>query len=332
MSKKQAIIDEYIKNPGRTYRQIYEALKNKIDITYNYTKRILSEYNRQKKDKQYQAQEQSKNSNQIESTISSKSVTKTQKNESGTINIIKRKKKVLFVSDIHVPFHDAAAVRKAFEHGLDEHVNTVVLGGDIMDNAAVSFWKNRNRIDFLTELELMRRFLNEVRETFVNSNIYYIWGNHELRHEKYLLSHADKLFGLEEISLENLLRLSEFQIRKIDNRDQMQRHRKPFQIGKLYYLHGHEIRASWGAVNIARNLYLKAQDNIIFGHFHQSQEFIQKDINGDVRGSWAVGCLCEMSPDYSIVNNWNHGFAIVEYDDDGEFTVYNRKIINGKVV
>ncbi|WP_457641438.1 metallophosphoesterase [Persephonella sp.] len=322
MSKKSKIIQEYIKDTTQSYRQVYEKLKNKIDITYNYTKRILSEYNKK----------QRQNAGQSLQNAEKTAVTKTQNDKNGTLHILKRKKRVLFVSDIHVPFHDATAVRKAFEYGLDEHVNTVVLGGDIMDNMAVSFWKNRNRIDFLTELELMRNFLNEVRGTFVNSNIYYVWGNHEQRHEKYLLSHADKLFGLEEISLENLLKLSEFRIRKIDNRDYMQQHRKPFQIGKLYYLHGHEIRASWGVVNIARNLYLKAQDNIIFGHFHQSQEFIQKDINGDVRGSWAVGCLCEMSPDYSIINNWNHGFAVIEYEDDGDFTVYNRKIINGKVV
>ena len=40
----------------------------------------------------------------------------------------------------------------------------------------------------------------------------------------------------------------------------------------------------------------------------------------------------DMNPDYAIINNWNHGFAVIEYEDNGDFTVFNKKIINGKVV
>ncbi len=336
MTKKERIIQEYAKNTSQRYIDVYNSLKDEIPgLTYNYVKRILHEYNAKKipgKAVEYQGSEKGENSNQGGNTRSSKNVPKIEENRNGTLSIIKRKRKVLFVSDIHAPFHDIEAVRKAFEVALDERVNTIVLGGDIMDNHALSFWKDRKRADFVAELELMKSFLNEVRETFINSKIYYLWGNHELRYERFLLSHAEKLFGIEELQLENLLKLSDFQISKIDNRDQMQQFGRPFAIGKLYYLHGHEIKASYGAVNIARNMYLKAQDNIIFGHFHQTQEYIQKDINGSVKGAWAVGCLCDMSPDYSIINNWNSGFAIIEYEDNGDFTVYNRKIINGKVV
>jgi hypothetical protein len=44
-----------------------------------------------------------------------------------------------------------------------------------------------------------------------------------------------------------------------------------------------------------------------------------------------VGCLCDLSPDYAIVNRWNHGFAIVDIDEDGSFEVHNHKIIDGRV-
>jgi len=54
-SKKQQIIEEYQKDPSRSYRQIFNILKDKIEnLTFNYTKRILSEYNRKKKTKKRQ--------------------------------------------------------------------------------------------------------------------------------------------------------------------------------------------------------------------------------------------------------------------------------------
>ena len=84
-------------------------------------------------------------------------------------------------------------------------------------------------------------------------------------------------------------------------------------------------------MHVAYNRLNKAMDNVMSGHSHVTQSSMKKTITGKFYGSWAVGCLCSLSPRYNPQNNWNHGFAIVERDDDGEFVVDHRRIIDGKV-
>ena len=47
--------------------------------------------------------------------------------------------------------------------------------------------------------------------------------------------------------------------------------------------------------------------------------------------TWSTGCLCDLHPDYRPLNNWNHGFAIVEVAKDGTFQVQNKTVINGTI-
>jgi len=303
MDKWKIIAEEFYKNPNRTAKEIYEAVKNKIKVSDRYVRMVVREL-RNQSDKP--------------------------KEQPKFINI-KRKDKVLFMSDIHVPFHDKVALESTIEYALKEGITKIVLGGDVVDFVSISYWKNRERMDFRTELEEVRKFLHELRELFPTQEMYFIAGNHELRLEKYLLSRAEKLFGIEELTLETLLKLRDLKIKYIDTRDYIQKHGVPFCIGKLYYIHGHEVKVSGNVVNVARTIYLKTQYNIIFGHFHTTQEYIHRNIQGEVLGAWAVGCLCELVPDYAVINNWNNGFAIIEYEENGEFHVYNKKIIKGRV-
>jgi len=303
MEKWKVIAEEFYKNPNRSVREIYEAVKDKIKVSDRYVRMVIQKLRSE--------------SSKFE--------------EQPKFISVKRKDKVLFMSDIHIPFHNKVALELAIEYALKEGITKVVLGGDIVDFKSISYWKNRERMDFKTELEEVRKFLYELRELFPIQEIYFIAGNHELRLERYLLTHAEKLFGIEELALENLLKLKDLKIKYIDTRDYIQQYGTPFSIGKLYYIHGHEVRTSGNVVNVARTVYLKTQQNIIFGHWHTTQEYIHRDVKGDVYGAWAVGCLCDLAPDYSIINNWNNGFAIIEYEENGEFHVYNKKIIRGKI-
>jgi hypothetical protein len=52
-------------------------------------------------------------------------------------------------------------------------------------------------------------------------------------------------------------------------------------------------------------------------------------------GAWSIGCLKDMSPETNAwLNNrkinWAHAFAIVDYYDNGKFTVDVVQIIDGK--
>jgi hypothetical protein len=103
------------------------------------------------------------------------------------------------------------------------------------------------------------------------------------------------------------------------------------RLGHLNIIHGHEIRVSGGAVNIARLLLIKSFDNILASNYHVAQEDTKKTINDKIKGAWDVGCLCGLKPQWIPVNNWMHGFAIIKSYQDGSFEVLNKKIINGMV-
>jgi hypothetical protein len=52
---------------------------------------------------------------------------------------------------------------------------------------------------------------------------------------------------------------------------------------------------------------------------------------GKLITTWSTGCLCNLNPDYMVLNKWNHGFAFVEVGSNGDFTVKNHRIYKGRV-
>ena len=95
-------------------------------------------------------------------------------------------------------------------------------------------------------------------------------------------------------------------------------------------IHGHEYQGG-GGIHVAYNRMNKAMDNVISGHSHVTQNSVKKSLSGKFYGSWTVGCLCSLSPRYNPQNNWNHGFAIIERDENGNFEVQNKMIVGGKI-
>lgn len=235
-----------------------------------------------------------------------------------------KNKKILVISDIHIPYHVRPSVMLALENGKD--CDTIILNGDIIDFYACSFWDKRPDKTLLKrEIEMGWNFFDGLRKMFPDADIIFKSGNHEFRFERYLVTKAPAFFGIEQFAIPELLKLKEYGIRYVNDK-------QIIKCGDLNIIHGHEIRMTMGAINVARTIYLKANASVMFSDRHITQEYIQRDINGDIHGAWAVACLCDLSPDYSPVNNWNHGFAKIERYADGNFTVENKKIINGKVL
>ena len=54
-------------------------------------------------------------------------------------------------------------------------------------------------------------------------------------------------------------------------------------------------------------------------------------LDGKVVTTWSTGCLSELHPGYMPVNKWNHGFAVIRVDENGDFEVDNLRIIKVKV-
>jgi len=95
----------------------------------------------------------------------------------------KSSKKVLLLSDIHIPYHDIAAIEAAVEYGISEGVDTVYLNGDILDFFGVSFHEKdaKKRPRMSEEIEMGRQFLQWLKYKFPSEQIYFIPGNHEQR-------------------------------------------------------------------------------------------------------------------------------------------------------
>jgi len=45
-----------------------------------------------------------------------------------------------------------------------------------------------------------------------------------------------------------------------------------------------------------------------------------------------VGCLCDLHPRFMPGNQWNHGFAVVYFNEDGTFMVENKKVVEKMVL
>ena len=225
------------------------------------------------------------------------------------------------VADLHIPYHDLRAIELAIEYFLKAGIKNLILNGDIIDCYQLSRWdRDPRKRKFSEEVKMVQGFIKELKNDF---KIIFKMGNHSERYEKFIIQKAPELFDLEILSFENLIGVSEIDYVK---------NKRIIKAGKLNIAHGHE----WGEtifspVNPARGLFLKGKTNALCGHYHQVSEHTETDMNGKVIGTWSTGCLCDLTPHYRPLNKWQHGFAIVEHEESGEFEVNNHKIVKGKI-
>lgn len=224
--------------------------------------------------------------------------------------------RALVLSDLHIPYHDRAAILAAIDYGKKQAVDTIILNGDTADFFSVSFWeKDPRKRRFSDELKMVKEFVEAIRESFPKARMVYKLGNHEERWERYMFVKAPELLGVPEFEIGAMLGL---------NKAEIVAEKRPLRIGQLNVIHGHEYRfAISNPVNPARGLFLRCKAYAMCGHFHQTSQHSDKTVEQKSIGTWSTGCLCDLHPDYSPMNNWNHGFAFVEVFNDGKFNVKN---------
>lgn len=234
-------------------------------------------------------------------------------------------KKTFVFSDVHIPYHNEQALLLAIEYAKKEEVDSILINGDLIDFYQGSdFVRDPRNMDIGSELKIAQDFMAYLKQE-LPVPVFYKLGNHEYRYERYLLKNAKELLGIDAFNIENVLNLD----CTIIKQDQL------IKYGKLNIIHGHEFKQSFfNPVNPARGLFLRAKSNTLAGHLHQTSEHAESNINGDNIVCHSIGCLCDLRPEYSrfAYVKWNHGFAIATKDDDGFFTVQNKKIVRGKIV
>jgi predicted phosphodiesterase len=234
---------------------------------------------------------------------------------------------ILLISDLHIPYHDIDAITIALDYGKKENVNTIFINGDLIDNSQVSrFEKDMKKRSVKQEFDATKEFLVQLRAAFPDASIYWLKGNHCVRWEKFLEQKVREIWDDPYFHLEERLRLNEQNIKLLDDTVLV-------KAGKLSITHGHHIfKGIFVPVSPARGAFLRAKQSVIVGHLHRASYHTEMDLDGKVIGCWSTGSLCELRPNYSpLVSNAQHGFAHINIDKTGDFTVKNYQIINGKL-
>lgn len=240
---------------------------------------------------------------------------------------IKGHKRVAIFSDIHVPYHSIDAITAAIRFVKKEKPDAVLLNGDTIDCHSLSqFEKEPKSRDFKGELDTFKALI-EVFKRELNCKIYFKVGNHEERYEKFLIQKAGELKGVEEFEFVNILKARVEGIEVIGDKRYM-------MLNELTGIHGHEyVGGIIAPVNVARGLFLKSKVSAFQGHNHQTSEHTEPTLTGKMITTWSIGCLCELHPKYMPLNKWNHGFAIVDLDENGiNYEFRNKRIYKGEVL
>ena len=233
-----------------------------------------------------------------------------------------RPRRLGVISDLHVPIHDSEACNLAVSYLKAQEIDTLVINGDFVDMYSLTrHGKDSRKYGLQYELATARRELLALRQYFGDGvQMYYVEGNHENWWKRYMRNVArelDEYHGLDEALL-----LRGLGIHWVD-------HGMGLRAGKLRIIHGHEISGS--GVYVAKRKLNKAKTNILFGHHHTSQEWTETNLDGHEIGSWAIGCLCQRTPEWNRFSGYTLGFAYVEFSDGGDFEVHNKRIIDGVI-
>ena len=238
----------------------------------------------------------------------------------------KQYRKVLVLSDLHIPYHHLESINAALDYGFERGIDCIYINGDLLDFADISRWAKDKKVRSVQyEIDLAREFLEGL--TLLGVKLIYKCGNHDYRLNKFLANQAPQLQDLEDIQLTSLLGLQELGIEFIHDKQRA-------KFGKLSVLHGHEFGESvFSPVNPARGLFLRAKSSVLAGHNHQTSAHHENNLNGEATACFSTGCLCDLQPDYRpfAFTKWNHGAAIIEVAKDGNFSVENFRIIDGRI-
>ena len=231
---------------------------------------------------------------------------------------ISKNRRILVLADVHCPYHDLNALQEAIVKGQEFGADTVILLGDLMDFHRISKYPNEpDTLSFVDECHVGSQLVFGLRESFRDADMYYIEGNHEVRLQNYVKSHASELSGLSGLEMESLLDLHAQEVQWIQNGF--------IHCGDMTFLHGHEMRGV-GGVNPSRKLFNKMKKSAICGHLHRPESFYTRDGAGKLLQAHVIGHLGEPSPKYHPRNDWQHGYALGEVTKKGIVRVQNNII------
>lgn len=208
----------------------------------------------------------------------------------------------LFIPDTHAPYHDKKALALITEQILPEvEFDGIVIKGDFYDCYAISDYRKDPRRERSLRRELM--LARDARKPFDDypfKRRVFVKGNHEWRLERYLETYAPALY--EEVMERDLLGLADWEVVE---------YMQDMQLGKLNVTHD----IGYAGLTSTRKTLIDYQDNVVIGHNHMMQYFVEGNAKGITHVGASFGWLGDLKKvDYKhqmkARKEWVLGFGI----------------------
>lgn len=217
--------------------------------------------------------------------------------------------KVLFFGDTHLPDIDWDSWRcvKQFIEYIKPDV--IIMLGDMVEFQPLSSFMKLPESGLLlqSDLEVTHKYFTSLRESCGwDCKIVYKEGNHERRLRNGILHNFPELFTLENLKIENLLKLDDFNITYSPyeedlfiNQDFVAIHGSKYEKGYL----------SQESSYSAKNTYHKWKMSGIMGHTHRLGAYYFRTLKG-MDAFYESGCLRNIEPDWVKHPNWQQGIML----------------------
>jgi predicted phosphodiesterase len=233
-------------------------------------------------------------------------------------------KKILFVPDVHVPYHDKTAWGTMLAAMREWKPDIVVVLGDLCDMYSVSAHdkdpRRMNRLDW--ELEACNEALDQL-DALGAQKKYFVEGNHETRWDRALASRATEFSAV--FRLRDQLRLRE-------RGWLFTPYKHTLRLGKLHITH--DLGKS--GRNAHRDAEATYQGCAVIGHTHALELSVVSNRKGKAHVAAMFGWLGDNAKiDYrhfdKAAREWPHGFGTGRMEPNGVVHISAHPIFDAKV-
>lgn len=236
-------------------------------------------------------------------------------------------KKVVFISDLHVPEHDVEAWNNTLDFLDDYQPDILILGGDIGEFESVSSHGGVLEPPMLEQdVADLHMILVDLLDRYQQTKFVYLFGNHENRIKRTVTKLLPQAAST--LKLSNLLGLEELGIEWHDEGI-------VYSVGNLNFVHG-----LWTSVHHAKKHLEAFNRNIMYGHTHRFNCFLKGLPEGEYMAGYGAPTLRDLDAGYlkHYPSGWTQGFIVAEVDEESDISnvypviMHKKKFIfNGKV-
>lgn len=206
------------------------------------------------------------------------------------------------IGDVHVPYHDQAAIDLAVKVLKWWHSDVLVHNGDLLDFYVLSAYDQNPERQYRTQDEIDLWHIEVLAPILAAGKCRHIFtpGNHEDRLRRHLWKHPE-LYGVRSLELPNLLELDHYGIEYASQCVEFS--------NLLEVSHGTRVSQISGYSAKAEQHLRKYGISTITGHVHRAGRFQTATRHGNVIGQEG-GCLCSLEPEYATHVDWVHGLTL----------------------